>query len=398
MDISQLCAQQKAKEKKAIKFYLACGLTSSAIFHLFLVNNFNWLPKEKEKPIQEPIELVLVDTPKPEIKESVKEEKIEPEKTVIENNIPDPSSSQTESKPPTPVAQKPTPTPTPTPVVQKPTPTPTPTPVVQKPTPTPTPTPTPVVQKPTPTPTPTPTSQQTEQNSLESRSSDRQTNSNSEQESNPSSTSNGNDSNRVAANTGTVKKPKETSRGSRGLSCISNCTPQYPSVLNGNEGSAGVRVSVDTNGKVIGVQLARANPNFQINQQALNAARRMQFTSPGNQSATLVVNINFTVAGSDFHRKIQRQAELERQRQQQQQQRQAELERQRQQQQRQAELERQRQRQQQRQAELERQRQQQRQAELEQQRQQQQQRQAELERQKRIDEILKRNSRILNQE
>ena len=70
----------------------------------------------------------------------------------------------------------------------------------------------------------------------------------------------------------------------------------------GVEGSAGVELTIDPNGNVIGAELADADSNSQVNRQALLAARQMQFSSPGESSASVQVKIDFTVEGSEYDR------------------------------------------------------------------------------------------------
>jgi TonB family protein len=133
--------------------------------------------------------------------------------------------------------------------------------------------------------------------------------------------------------------------------CISGCRPEYPSVLNGEEGTAVVRVVLDSNGNVVDWEIAESGGSSQLNQEALEAARKMKFRVPGGGSRFAVrLPINFTIRGSDFARQArERQAQLERERPQREQERQAQLERDRQprEQDRQAQLERERQTQQQ---------------------------------------------------
>ena len=364
MDLSQLCEQQRAKERKALKFYIACGLTSSILVHFLVFNSLNWLLIREQESKLNPIEFVVVDTPKEQVKLVKEEKKVEQEKEqeIVKDN--------------TPVSQPRTPTAVKKPVNKSRT-------SQQR-----------IQDRQTPKKS---TNQQrnrltSNRNILQQSSGENEPpssyltspqgidfnlNSNQQQTSNGPYSSNTTQTNTVSTNTGNVQqgKPKRKSRPT--LRCISNCKPKYPSVLNGAEGRATVIVTVDPNGNALRARFAGGSSNFQIIQQAIIAAKKMRFSSPGNVTAIVRVNINFSVAGSAFDRQAQqRQAESEKRRQQQQQ---AELERQRQQQQ---------------QAQLERQRQ----AELERQRQQQGQGQAELERQRKIDEILKRNRQILDRQ
>ncbi|QUS60314.1 TonB family protein [Synechocystis sp. PCC 7339] len=99
------------------------------------------------------------------------------------------------------------------------------------------------------------------------------------------------------------------------LKCVSQCKPSYPSILQGEEGSATVLVSVNDSGSVTSVTITNAHGNSEVNRQALLAARKMQFTAPvSGQSKSVPVVIHFTVAGSDFDRQArerrQQQEEL----------------------------------------------------------------------------------------
>mgnify|MGYP005842931103 CR=1 FL=1 len=186
-------------------------------------------------------------------------------------------------------------------------------------------------------------------------------------------------------NQGGNTESSRTSGGRGGVSCISGCQPEYPSLLEGKEGSAVVRVVVDQSGNVVDSEIAGGSGNSQIREAAIAAARKMKFTTPeGGSRVAVRVTINFTLAGSDFDRQArERQEQNERERQQRERERQAQLEQERQEQERQAQLERERQ-EQERQAQLEQERQEQeRQAQLEQERQererQEQERQAQLE-------------------
>lgn len=130
------------------------------------------------------------------------------------------------------------------------------------------------------------------------------------------------------------------------IKCISNCNPEYPSALQGVEGKATVKVNLDSNGNVLGVSVVGSHSNGEVNRQALLAARKMRFSSPGVNNASVQVSINFTVAGSEFDRiarqkkeAAERQARLEQEKERQA--RQAQLEKERLERQRQLEKERQ---------------------------------------------------------
>jgi len=130
------------------------------------------------------------------------------------------------------------------------------------------------------------------------------------------------------------------------IKCVSNCNPKYPSALQGVEGKTTVKVNLDSNGNVLGVSVVNPHSNGEVNRQALLAARKMRFSSPGVNNASVQVSINFTVAGSEFDRiarqkkeAAERQARLEQEKERQA--RQAQLEKERLERQRQLEKERQ---------------------------------------------------------
>jgi len=140
-----------------------------------------------------------------------------------------------------------------------------------------------------------------------------------------------------------------TSSGAARVPCLSGCLTEYPSVLNGEEGTAVVRVVLDSNGNVVDSQIAQSGGSSQFNQEALQAVRKMKFRLPGGQNRyTVELRISFTIMGSEFDRQArQRQAQNQRERQQREQERQAQRERELPERERQEQLERERQTQQQ---------------------------------------------------
>lgn len=114
-------------------------------------------------------------------------------------------------------------------------------------------------------------------------------------------------------------EPPKVRAGGGGLSCLRRCKPDYPSVLDGEEGRVVVRVVVDANGNVVDSTVVGGDSNSTISQEAIKAAMRMKFTKPNSGgSVEIKLGINFTVEGSEFdHRASERarQAERERQRQ-----------------------------------------------------------------------------------
>ncbi|NJO96303.1 MAG: TonB family protein [Hyellaceae cyanobacterium CSU_1_1] len=113
----------------------------------------------------------------------------------------------------------------------------------------------------------------------------------------------GKDEAQTAANT-TSNKPELLS-----ISCEENCQPEYPSALNGAEGSAGIKLTIDREGNVIDAAIASSNGHSQLDEEALKAARSMEFSSIDHDSATVRINISFTIAGSDFERQAREEQE-----------------------------------------------------------------------------------------
>jgi TonB family protein len=83
------------------------------------------------------------------------------------------------------------------------------------------------------------------------------------------------------------------------INCEENCQPEYPSVLDGAEGSAGIRLTISEDGQVIDAAVAVSNGNPTLDQEALQAAERMEFSSIDRDRAIVQINITFTVADSD---------------------------------------------------------------------------------------------------
>ena len=87
--------------------------------------------------------------------------------------------------------------------------------------------------------------------------------------------------------------------------------------MKGAEGSAGVKLTIDRDGNVIGAALVDADSNNLVNRQALLAAQKMQFNDGRDSNASVQVNINFTVEGSEYDRDRREEQEQEAVRQQQ---------------------------------------------------------------------------------
>ncbi|MEM9276473.1 MAG: TonB family protein [Cyanobacteria bacterium P01_F01_bin.143] len=363
MNSSDFYLKKRQQEQDNVKKLLIASFIGSTLLHGMLIALYpawkiSQVPEKQEKPI----ELILVDKPKPKPIETKvipqPKPKPKPKPRPIETKVvPKPRPRLTpRPRAKTPPKRQPTVTPKPqvtTPTPPKPQPETTPQVVTSQPRE--------IITTPFPTGNTAPTAPvQTGNTGVVST-----------EAKEPSSPP-------PVAVTSPPPPPPKPITDPGGVNCVANCQPKYPSALNGAEGSVGVRLTINSSGNVTGAQLVRANSNVAVNRQALLAARRMRFGKINNQAGAIVtVKINFTVKGSEFDRLArQRQAELERERK-------AKLEQERQQREaaaREAQLERERQ------AKLEEERKQQeaaRQAELERQRQQQEAaRQAELERQR----------------
>lgn len=283
MTNSQFCIQQRQKEKQKLNKLLITGFVGSAAVHGILAYVVPRWSFDSPQRVEEPIEMVLIDKPKPQVESKPV---VEPEPKPVEPPEPVKAEAPPPVKPPEPVkAQTAPPKPVPEKVLTTPTPAPS-QPIVSAP-----------VENTTQVPVlssnfSTPTSAIA---------------------SNPSSNSNPSSSNSTAVAANSAPPRPEASGSPAGLSCVSNCEPEYPASLEGEEGSAGVKLTIDAQGNVVGAELAQPHSNSLINRQALLAARQMQFSSPGNSNAAVRVNIDFTVEGSNYDR-ARREAQAEQER------------------------------------------------------------------------------------
>jgi periplasmic protein TonB len=329
MSTSKFCIQQRQQEQQQLKKLLIFSFVGSTLLHGIGAYALPHLSVESPQA-EKPMELIIVDQPKPKPKPKPKapelkiksQPKIE-SKPIVKSEpkpIPQPEAIKAETPPPPVTKPEPIKAETPPPPVTKPEPVKaeTPPPPVPNPEP-PKPTPQKVLTAPTSAPSqsivsapienasePTPLS-----NSLTSATSSASDSANSN-----NSSSNSGVRGEVATNSNN-SAPSGTESGSgEGIACVSNCEPEYPSVLAGIEGTAGIELTIAPDGTVTSVTIASANDNSEINRQALLAARQMEFSSPpGGSSASVQVKIDFTVAGSEFDR-IARQEQQERKEQQ----------------------------------------------------------------------------------
>ena len=329
MTNSQFCLQQRQQEQRRLNKLLIAGFIGSAAVHGILAYALPKWSFDSPQQAEEPIEMVLIEKPKPKPKVESKPV-VEPKPQPVKP--PEPVKAYAERyplgqtppppvKPPKPVkAQTPPPKPAPKKVVTDPAPAPS----------------QPIVSVPIEN-----TGQSSLTNSFAASSSSVAASSSSASGSiqgKPGGTGS------VATNSA-PPRPEADEGGEEGISCVSNCEPEYPSALEGEEGSAGVKLTVDPNGNVVGAELVEPHSNSGVNRQALLAARQMQFSSPGSTSAAVQININFTLKGSEYDRAAREERERKEQaakeRQEQEAARQQQLERERQARQEQLERERQ---------------------------------------------------------
>lgn len=286
MTNSQFCVRQRQQEQQRLKKVLILGFVGSAVVHSMLAYTLPRWSYEPTKTAKKPMELILIDKPKPRPKSKIESQPVvEPKPKPLKP--PETVKAQT---PPPPVEPS-----KPFAVQTRPLkPAPAPKKVLTAPIPAPT---QPIVSAPV-------------ENTTPARSLNRNLNAPS---SSVTSTENSSDSPGVPGSTVAINSapppPKSNREPSQGISCVSNCKPEYPTSLKGVEGSAGVKLTINKNGNVIGAELADADSNSQINRQALLAARQMQFSSLSDDVASIRVKIDFTVEGSEYDRHAREEQE-----------------------------------------------------------------------------------------
>jgi TonB family protein len=284
MTNSRFCVRQRQQEQQRLNKLLILGFAGSTVLHGILAYTLPRWSFEPPKTAEEPMELILVDKPKPQPKPQPKIESkpiVEPKPKTVKP--PEPVKEQTPPppvKPPEPVQTQ---TPPPKPAPKPPEPEPAPKKVLTTPAPAPN---QPIVSAPVEK-TPQPSSLRSNFTAPNSS---------------VTSAKASSDSPNVPATNSPPSRPEASSEPPEGISCVSNCEPEYPDTLEGVEGSAGIKLTIDPDGNVVGVELANADSNSQVNREALLAARQMQFSSPGDDVASVQVKIDFTVEGSEYDR------------------------------------------------------------------------------------------------
>ncbi|BAU65722.1 unknown protein [Stanieria sp. NIES-3757] len=307
MSTSQFCIQQRQQEQQQIKKILTFGFASSALLHGILVLALPQWSVESPK-VAKSMELIIVEQPKPQPK-PIPETKIEPKPIVEPKPKPElkPEPVKTETLPSPVKSPEPVKTETPPPPVKRPEP------IEPQSTPPKLSTKR-VLTSPTPAPSqPIISRAISDDNPTSSLNSNFKAANSTVEGSSDQGSSTGSSSGVPSAVAASSEPPRPQVSEDKGISCISNCEPEYPAALAGAEGSAGIKLTIDAQGNIIGAELVSPHSNSQLNRQALLAAREMKFSSPGNSSASVQVTINFTVAGSEYDR-IARQKQKERER------------------------------------------------------------------------------------
>ncbi|WP_019506865.1 energy transducer TonB [Pleurocapsa sp. PCC 7319] len=83
------------------------------------------------------------------------------------------------------------------------------------------------------------------------------------------------------------------------IACEDNCQPEYPDVLDGSEGTAGIQLTIDRGGQVIDAEIAVSSGNFLVDNEALEAAKQMEFSKIDRDRAIVQINLSFAVPDLD---------------------------------------------------------------------------------------------------
>ncbi len=75
MSLSKFCLEQREKENKTLKVYMAYGLIISSMLHLVMALSIDEGPKKTAEETEEPIELVIVNIPEPKVEETPEKKK-----------------------------------------------------------------------------------------------------------------------------------------------------------------------------------------------------------------------------------------------------------------------------------------------------------------------------------
>jgi TonB family protein len=120
----------------------------------------------------------------------------------------------------------------------------------------------------------------------------------------------------AAPGSGTAPGTGDTPQlGSRQIACRSCPEPDYPeeALRAGAEGSVRVNVDVDSNGRVVGVTLTGSSGNAAIDRAVIETVRRRyQFEGVGANGASIPLEVDMTVQGSERNRNARRRGDRRR--------------------------------------------------------------------------------------
>jgi len=129
---------------------------------------------------------------------------------------------------------------------------------------------------------------------------------------NPNSTNTTNTTNTTNAAPNPAN-PTHNSSGKQRIRCQSCAKPEYPvnAKERGLEGEAKVAVDVDANGNVINVRLINSSGHPELDEAAKQAARNWKFDPSQSGKSAIPAKINFQIENSDYARRNQEQRRSE---------------------------------------------------------------------------------------
>ncbi len=129
---------------------------------------------------------------------------------------------------------------------------------------------------------------------------------------NPNSTNTTNTTNTTNAAPNPAN-PTHNSSGKQRIRCQSCAKPEYPvnAKERGLEGEAKVAVDVDANGNVINVRIVNSSGHPELDEAAKQAARNWKFDPSQSGKASIPAKINFQIENSDYASRNQAQRRVE---------------------------------------------------------------------------------------
>jgi TonB family protein len=102
------------------------------------------------------------------------------------------------------------------------------------------------------------------------------------------------DNNHTAANSNSNQSSAPLS-----IACKDNCQPEYPDVLDGVEGTAGIKLTLNRDGQVINAAIAISSGNSLLDEEAMKTAKQMEFSKIDHDRAIVQINLSFAVADDE---------------------------------------------------------------------------------------------------